>query len=207
MKKQKPGHTNVKIYAAAFVVFAFVGWLVFSFFFQPTDPLPVLGEPGHLVGRFSFTDQDGNTITEREVGGKIRVVEYFFTTCKSICPIMNTNLAIVQDEFKDRQDVIILSHTVNPSTDSVPVLKKYAERVHAIQGKWIFLTGSKVSLYQVAERSYLLSADTTTITNEADAFIHTRYIALVDQKDQIRGFYDATDRNAINKLIADIHKL
>ena len=189
------------------VVLIILSSIAYSLFSSLGNSLPVLGEPGHLVGSFSFTDQDGNTITDKTIQGKIRVAEYFFTTCKSICPIMNNNLQKVQDAFKDRNDVVILSHTVNPSTDSVPVLKKYAEQMHALPGKWEFLTGTKISLYQMAEHDYLLSADSTIETNEADAFIHTQYITLVDKENHIRGFYDATDKKQINKLIADIKKL
>lgn len=203
----KQGKSRLKKYAVTVAAIVMLVWLAVHFLLQPTPPLPVLGEPGHTVGHFSFTDQDNKMITDRDVEGKIRVVEYFFTTCKSICPKMNDHLKLVQEAFKDRENVVILSHTVNPSTDSAAVLKKYADRMQAIPGKWLFLTGPKIALYQMAEQSYLLSADTTTITNEADAFIHTKYVALIDQEDRIRGFYDATDKKAINKLIADIHKL
>lgn len=206
-KKVKGNKGMLQKLSLAIIVIAIITWIAFVLYSWQKNPLPVLGEPGHTVGNFSFTDQDGKTITDKDVAGKIRVVEYFFTTCKSICPIMNKNLVAVQDAYKDRDDVIILSHTVNPSTDSVAVLKKYADKMHAIPGKWEFLTGSKLALYQMAQQDYLLSADTTTSTNEADAFIHTQYIALVDKENRIRGFYDATNLKDINQLISDIKKL
>ncbi|HVM88004.1 MAG TPA: SCO family protein [Puia sp.] len=182
----------------------FLGVMIFS---RKQNPLPVLGEPGHIVGSFSFTDQDGRKITDRDVREKVRVAEYFFTSCKSICPVMNTNLKQVQAAFKNRNDVIILSHTVDPLTDSLPRLKQYAEQMDAIAGKWEFLTGSKLSLYKMAEQSYLLSADSITDVTEATAFIHTQYVSLVDKQNRIRGFYDATDKKQIEKLIADIKSM
>ena len=182
----------------------FLGILIFS---GKQNALPVLGEPGHLVGSFSFTDQDGHIITDRDVRDKVRVAEYFFTSCKSICPVMNTNLKQVQAAFKDRNDVIILSHTVDPLTDSLPRLKQYAGQMDAMPAKWEFLTGSKLSLYKMAEQSYLLSADSISDAAEANAFIHTQYVSLVDKQNRIRGFYDATDKKQIEKLIADIKSI
>lgn len=180
----------------------FIGVFVFSSF---KETLPVLGEPEHFIGGFSFTNQDGNIITGKDVDGKIRVAEYFFTTCKGICPIMNNNLQEVQAVFKNRDDVIILSHTVDPGVDKPAVLREYANKMHAIPGKWEFLTGDKFALYKMAQQDYLLSTDTTA---DADnAFVHTEYIALVDKQSRIRGFYDATDKKAIQKLIAAIKTL
>lgn len=179
----------------------FVGVFVFS---SVKKQLPVLGEPGHTIGNFSFTDQDGKTFTNKDVDGKIRVAEYFFTNCKGICPVMNNNLQLVQDAFKNRNDVVILSHTVDPDVDDPAVLKTYAKRMHYIPGKWEFLTGDKYALYKMAQQDYLLSTDTANADN---TFVHTQYITLVDKQSRIRGFYDATDKNAIQKLISDIKHL
>ena len=180
----------------------FIGAFVFS---SMKKQLPVLGDPGHTIGKFSFTDQDGKMITNKDVDGKIRIAEYFFTTCKGICPVMNNNLQQVQDAFKDRSDFIILSHTVDPDIDNPAVLKSYAERMHYIPGKWEFLMGDKYALYKMAQQDYLLSADTTS--NADNTFVHTQYITLVDKQNRIRGFYDATDKEAIKKLIGDIKSL
>jgi len=181
-----------------------VGVLGLFFFSKMKNHLPVLGEPGHEVGSFEFLDQDGHRLTDKDVRGKVRVAEYFFTSCKSICPIMNENMQSVQSEFKNREDVIILSHTVDPDTDSPSRLKEYATRMHAIPGKWEFLTGSKMALYKMAQHDYLLSADTISIDNIESSFIHTQFISLVDKQNRIRGFYDATDKKEIEKLISDI---
>ena len=181
-----------------------LGLLLFS---QHKKELPVLGEPGHRVGEFEFLDQDGHIFSEKDVRGRIRISEFFFTTCKSICPIMNGNLQEVQSAFKDRNDVIILSHTVDPQKDDTARLRQYAKQVEAIAGKWEFLTGSKKALYKMAKQDYLLGVDSAADENLETAFIHTQYISLVDKEDRIRGFYDATDKKEIKKLIADINNL
>lgn len=169
------------------------------------EKLPVLGNPGHKVGAFRFVNQEGKPITQEDVKGKTYVVEYFFTTCKGICPKMNANMKKVYDAYKDTPNFLILSHTVDPETDSVPVLKAYAERFDANPRKWLFLTGDKKQLYEVARNEYLLTA------NEGDGgpddFVHTQMFALVDKEGQLRGFYDGTKEEEISKLIKDIKRL
>ncbi|PUZ20953.1 protein SCO1/2 [Chitinophaga costaii] len=173
----------------------------------PPSQLPVLGNPGHLTGKFSFTDQRGNTITEQTVAGKVRVVEYFFTTCKGICPKMNANMRYVYDAYLHDPKVVILSHTVDPETDSVATMAAYAKKFNADPAHWMFLTGSKKALYAVAREQYLLSADEATPKDTAGDFIHTQYFALVDGENRIRGFYDGTNRGEVNQLISDIKTL
>lgn len=170
------------------------------------NSLPVLGNPGHVTGRFSLMDQDGRIVTEAQVSGKIRVVEYFFTTCKGICPIMNLHLQKVDRAFSEKADVVIISHTVDPEHDSVDVMSRYARSMSAKAGKWYFLTGSKHDLYTLAISDYLLSVDSTGADIDHQ-FIHTPYVALVDRENRIRGFYDATSDKEIEKLIGDINKL
>ncbi|RYG25463.1 MAG: SCO family protein, partial [Chitinophagaceae bacterium] len=109
--------------------------------------LRVLGEPGHKVRQFSFTDQEGRTITQKDVLGKVYVVEYFFTTCKGICPRMNENMSKVFQAFRGNKEVMILSHTVDPEKDSVKAMKEYSLRFEADPKQWKFLTGSKKELY------------------------------------------------------------
>lgn len=205
-KKSRVGQQISKFFLGVILtaLLVFAGVFVYSSF---QNALPVLGEPGHTVGSFSFINQDGKTITDKNTQGKIRVAEYFFTSCKGICPIMNNNLKQVQETFKQRNDVIILTHTVDPETDNVAALKKYASSMHAIPGKWEFLTGDKYALYKMAQQDYLLSADTVTAANDDSAFIHTQYITLVDKQNRIRGFYDATDKQSVQKLIAAIKTL
>ncbi|WP_298717776.1 SCO family protein [Chitinophaga sp.] len=168
------------------------------------EKLPVLGSPGHTVQGFSFTDQDGNRITQENVKGKIYVSEYFFTTCTNICPVMNKNMEKVYAVYKDKPNFLILSHTSDPDYDSIPVLKAYAEKHGADPKNWHFLTGDKRQLYKLARESYLV--DDGTFTGEDD-FIHTQWFALVDGEGRIRGLYEGTKVKDVDKLIADIDRL
>ncbi|WP_341838553.1 SCO family protein [Chitinophaga pollutisoli] len=168
------------------------------------EKLPVLGAPGHTVQGFSFTDQDGNRVTQNHVKGKIYVSEYFFTTCTNICPVMNKNMEKVYATYKDKPNFAILSHTSDPDYDSIPVLKAYAEKHGADPKNWHFLTGDKRQLYKLARESYLV--DDGTFTGEDD-FIHTQWFALVDGEGRIRGLYEGTKVKDVDKLIADIDRL
>lgn len=168
--------------------------------------LPIVGnDQNHHVQAFSFVDQDGKTITEKEVAGKICVVEYFFATCKGMCPKMNENMKLVYDKYKNDGGVVLLSHTVDPEHDSVAVLKAYADRFGANAAHWKFLTGDKKQLYDMARYSYLINAeqDTTGVSIDKD-FIHDKHFVLVDGNGRIRGFYDGLDVEQVKKLVADI---
>lgn len=154
----------------------------------------------HSIAPFSFLNQDGKIITEKDYDGKIYVVDYFFTTCKSICPKMTTELIRVQDKFKYTNGVVqILSHTVDPEHDSVPVLKAYSEMVHADTKTWNFVTGDKKQLYDMARNSYLLNA--LEGDGGPDDFIHSELFVLVDKEKRIRGIYDGTNIKEVNDLI------
>ena len=187
------------------------------------------------VGDFSFTNQNGKTITQKEVEDKVYVAEYFFTTCKGICPKMNANMRRVYDVFKDEPNFMILSHTCMPETDSVPLLKAYEARM--INGKlvktadgsytidydatatpvntnppnlnWNFLTGNKAELYKMARQGYGIDngkPDSTQLIK--DQFIHTQFFALVDKQGRVRGMvYDGLSNDEINNLINDIKGL
>ncbi|QJB42754.1 SCO family protein [Chitinophaga oryzae] len=172
--------------------------------FLGKEKLPILGAPGHTVQGFSFTDQEGHTRTKDDVKGKIYVAEYFFTTCTGICPKMNANMEKVYAKYKDKPDFLILSHTVDPEHDSVPVLKAYAEKHGADAKNWWFLTGTKKELYALARQGYLV--DDGTYTGEED-FVHTQWFALVDKTGQIRGLYEGTKKQDVDKLIDDIDRL
>jgi protein SCO1 len=153
----------------------------------------------HTVPPFTFINQKGEKITEASVKGKVYVVDYFFTTCQSICPIMSKQLTRVYNEHKD---IMILSHTVDPETDNPQVLNEYASLHQADPKRWIFLTGSKSELYKQARIGYLLDAQEGN--GGSEDFIHTQNFALIDKKGRIRGFYDGTDSSAVNDLITDI---
>jgi protein SCO1 len=160
----------------------------------------------HSVKPFSFVNQDGKTVTDKDYEGKIYVADYFFTTCKSICPKMATELLRVQDKFAYTKGLVqILSHTVNPENDSVPVLKSYSEMIHADNSMWNFVTGNKKQLYDMARYSYLVNA--MEGNGGPDDFIHSELFVLVDKEKHIRGIYDGTDIKAVNDLLDDIKVL
>ena len=171
--------------------------------FGRKNNLPVLGGPDHHAGSFSFTNQDGETITEKNVQNKVTVAEYFFTTCPGICPKMNKNLQQVYEKFGSNPGFMILSHTVDPGRDSVPVLKAYASLLDACTPGWQFLTGDKNALYETATRDYLLAAADSGHTQ----FVYTQYVALLDKERRIRGFYDMTSTDNVLKLNSDIEQL
>lgn len=171
------------------------------------DKLPVLGEAGHKAGSFSFLNQHGEKITEKEVEGKVAIAEYFFTRCAGICPIMNKNLAKIHETFKDRSDFVILSHSVDPERDSVTAMRNYAARFNATPPSWQFLTGDKYSLYKAAREDYLLAVEDTVTTTLEEDFIHTEFVTLLDKQRRIRGFYNATDSLSVEKLKKDLTTL
>jgi protein SCO1/2 len=171
--------------------------------------LPILGNvPDHHVAPFSFVNQDGKVITNDDVKDKIVVVEYFFATCKGICPKMNENLAKVYAKFKGNSDVMLLSHTVDPLKDTVAALKAYSMKFNADAVQWMFLTGGKQELYDMARYSYLISAtdDTAGISIDKD-FIHDNHYVLVDNYGRIRGMYDGLDDAKVDSMMGHIKLL
>lgn len=165
--------------------------------------LPVIG----YVRPFTFSNQEGREITERDVAGKVYVAEYFFTTCKGICPRMNTNMKKLYDKFKDEKSFLLLSHTVDPETDSVGRMKRYSDSLGVSSDKWWFLTGSKESLYKTARVSYLLDDPKNGSSAIEEQFIHTQLFALVDKQGQVRKIYDGLKNDELQELSADIKEL
>ncbi len=180
---------------------------------------------------FAFTDQNGRPITQQNVADKVYVAEYFFTTCKGICPKMNANMRRVFDVYKEEPGFMILSHTCMPETDSVPLLKAYEAKMLtgilktnkdgsykivtdtgssavAANTNWFFVTGNKEPLYKMARQSYMIDnnkPDSTQLIQ--DQFIHTQFFALVDKERRLRGIYDGLQNAEIEKLITDIKAL
>jgi len=185
--------------------------LVIGFYVALTQVIPGYGEVKlPVVSRvkpFSFTNQDGQQITERHVEGKVYVAEYFFTTCPSICPMLNTNMKKIYEAFKDEPGFMILSHTVDPETDNVTRLKWYADSMHVNTQRWIFLTGRKDSLYQTARNSYLLDDPANNLQNINDQFLHTQFFALVDRNGRVRKIYDGLKKAELEDLKKDIKRL
>ncbi|MGH2552846.1 MAG: SCO family protein [Chitinophagaceae bacterium] len=163
--------------------------------------------PISYVRPFTFTNQDGEKITEKDMLGKVFVAEFFFTTCKGICPKMNNNMKSVYDKFKDENDFIILSHTCDPETDSVVQLKHYADSISVNTSRWIFLTGRKDSLYTMARISYTIDDPANNLRSIDDDFLHTQFWALVDRKGDVRKIYDGLKQSEVRQLIKDAERL
>jgi len=163
--------------------------------------------PISIVQPFSFINEDGKRVTDKDVEGKVYVAEYFFTSCSGICPTMNTNLKRVYEKFKDEKDFLILSHTSDPERDSVPVLKKYADSLGVNTNKWIFLTGRKDSLYTTARISYTIDDPANNLKNIDDDFLHTQFWALVNRKGEVKKVYDGLKEREINAMIKEIEKM
>jgi protein SCO1/2 len=159
----------------------------------------------HTIADFSFVNQNGKTITQKDYEGKIYVADFFFTTCGSICPKMTTNLVDVQKAIINNPKVMLLSHTVFPEVDNVAVLKAYAKKYNVDDSKWNLVTGDKKEIYTMARKSYL--AVKLGKPEELYDMVHTENFVLVDTKRRVRGFYDGTKKEDIQKLIEDINFL
>lgn len=159
----------------------------------------------HKVLDFSLIDQNGDTITQKDYQDKIYVADFFFTRCMTICPIMTTNMERLQKEFLNDDEIMFLSHSVTPDIDSVSVLRAYADKKGVIDAKWHITTGDKKHIYNLARKSYF------AVVDEGDGglqdFIHTENFVLVDKKRRIRGYYDGTSVEDMERLIADIYIL
>lgn len=159
----------------------------------------------HTIADFELINQNGQKITQKDYKNKIYVADFFFTTCPTICPIMTKNMAEIQGSILDDQDVMLLSHSVTPVIDSVPQLKKYALEKGVMDSKWNLVTGDKKQIYELARKSYL------AVKNDGDGgpydMIHTENFILVDKERRIRGFYDGTNKEEIQKLLEDLEVL
>jgi protein SCO1/2 len=206
------------------VIFFSIGVSVTYFMIRPSEKkiLPILNpvdvkkemvDPellrigyGHKVGDFSFLNQEGKMISLDDVRGKVFVAEYFFTTCGTICPIMNQQMQRVAQAYATENDFRILSFTVDPKTDTVEQMKRYATAHGADAKKWYFLTGTQEKLYALARKSFfvLKPAEAENQGDVGSDFIHTNNFVLVDKQLRIRGYYDGTNPKEIEGLIKDI---
>jgi len=201
--------------------------MVFSDYDFSKSNLAVIND----VQDFSFINQDGKTISQNDVDGKVYVAEYFFTTCRGICPKMNANMRRVFNAYRDEPGFMIVSHTCMPEVDSVPLLKAYeakmvngkleqnadgsyrvdydtANHQQIINPNWNFVTGDKTSLYKMARQSYMIDNNKPDSTQQIkDQFIHTQFFALVDKNRRLRGVYDGLKEDEMQKLLADIKGL
>lgn len=184
--------------------------------YNPVDLQPEMVDPeligeglGHKIGAFAFTDQTGKPYGSNNLKGKVYVAEYFFTTCGTICPKMNAQMQRVQAAMKGDDRFEIISLSVDPETDTVEQMARYAKEHGADHEQWHFLTGKKEDLYRLARRSFFVLKP-SEVQNQGDVgsdFIHTNNFVLVDQKKQIRGYYDGTNAKEVDRLIRDIHRL
>ncbi|MDE1190999.1 MAG: SCO family protein [Arachidicoccus sp.] len=186
-----------------FFVLVIIGFLFLTF--AGTDKwktrLPTL----NAVQPFSFINQDNKTFTQEDVKGKVYVTDYFFTTCHGICPSLTNNMKKIYEAFKDDPDFMIVSHTCLPEVDSAVELKHYADSIGVDTKKWIFVTGSKIDLYNAARDSYLLDDKKNAVGNINDQFIHTQFFALVDKNGNVRGeIFDGLKEEDLAKLKEDI---
>ena len=174
---------------------------------RPTPP--ILGTEGHTVMPFAFWGIDSVEVTNRDVEGKITIVDYFFTHCPTICPLISSQLARTQEILNQRgitnEDVMILSHSVDPERDTPERMKEYAQMMNADTTQWKFLTGNKEDLYDQARHGYFLTAMASDTA--AGGFFHSDVFALIDRESRIRGFYDGTSTAEVDEMILDIHKL
>ncbi|WP_264520124.1 SCO family protein [Flavobacterium sp. N1994] len=210
-----------RIFFGTFLIFSIITISLFYNVLKPQKTLPIYNPAdvnpelvdstvqyiakAHRIADFSFTNQNGKTITQKDYEGKIYVADFFFTTCQSICPIMTTNMVDVQKAILNNPKVMLLSHTVTPDIDSVPVLKKYAIEKGVVDAKWNLVTGDKKDIYSMARKSYL--AVKLGKPEELYDMVHTENFVLVDAQRRVRGFYDGTKKEEIKRLIKDINWL
>ncbi|WP_405267968.1 SCO family protein [Cellulophaga sp. Ld12] len=180
--------------------------------YQPADFNPELVDTSllhvkkyHTIGNFSLTNQNGALITNDTYKDKIYIADFFFTTCPTICPIMTDNMGTIQQEILDDDEVMLLSHSVTPEIDSVVQLKAYAIKKGVVDRKWNLVTGDKKQIYNLARKSYM------AVKTDGDGgpfdMIHTENFMLIDKERRIRGTYDGTNPEEIEKLLEDLKVL
>ena len=213
----KGSFSNYKWIGLSIIIWGVISVSLFYSILKPVEKLPIYQPASvnselvdttivhkinyHKISDFSLTNQNGETVTQNKFDNKIYVADFFFTTCQSICPIMTKNMKEIQDKLIKDSEVLLLSHTVFPEIDSVEVLKKYAIENDVIDSKWDLVTGDKKQIYDLARKSYLAAKDNSFGEYE---MIHTENFVLIDKKKQIRGFYDGTNKEEINRLYKDI---
>ena len=210
-----------RVFIGIFLLFSSITLYLFYSALKPTKSLPIYNPSDvnpelvdstvqyiskyHTIADFSFTNQNGKTITQKDYEGKIYVADFFFTTCTSICPKMTSNLVDVQKAISNNPNVMLLSHTVFPEVDNVATLKAYAIEKGVDDKKWNLVTGDKKEIYAMARKSYLA----VKMGKPAELYdmVHTENLVLVDTKKRVRGFYDGTKKEDIKRLIEDINFL
>jgi len=160
----------------------------------------------HTIPPFTFTNQEGETVTNKTYEGKIYIADFFFTSCPGICPRLAKNMGELQEVFKEDTGIVLLSHSVTPVKDSVPVLKEYALENNVNSKKWNLVTGGKKEIYSIARQGYFADEDFVK-TQDEDAFIHTENFILIEKKGRIRGVYNGTLAVEIDRIVRHIKLL
>ncbi len=217
MTNKKSSPSTLIAFVAVFLIGVFVVYFIQNSgdklpIYNPADINPSLVDESvrdvktnHRIQTFSLINQLGDTISEKNFEGKIYVADFFFTRCMGICPKMTKQMDRAATELADEKDVMFLSHSVTPVSDSVVVLAEYAELYGANPEQWMLVTGDKKEIYDLARKFYF--AVTTEGTGDSTDFIHTENFVLIDKEKRIRGFYDGTSSNDVDQLIDDIRTL
>lgn len=179
------------------------------------DALPILGHQSiegtdttfHQIADFAFIDQDSQLVTNATFSNQIYVADFFFISCPTICPVMKKQMIRVYEKFKDNPEVALLSHTIDPRHDSVSVLKEYATQLGIETSKWHMVTGKTETIYDIALKSYMVTAMEDSTAKDEGGIIHSGAFLLVDKNRRIRGQYDGTKEEEVDQLIKDIEKL
>lgn len=195
-----------RIFYIVFFAVLVVGFFVVMSFLVPGFTNPPL-KPIGRIKPFHFINQDGKTITEKHIADKVVAIEYFFTTCKGICPRMNNNLRKVHDAHKNKPDFLILSHTCDPETDSAARLKLYSDSMQVNTAQWMFLTGRKDSLYYMARHAYKIDDPGNNLNRIEDDFLHTQFIALINRKGEVVKIYDGLKGSEMAAMEKEVGRL
>lgn len=195
--------------------------LAFSSCSSTDDKLPILGQREAVtklvdgktvtdssyqtIPDFAFVSQYGDTVTSKALDGKVYVADFFFTSCPTICPKMKVQLKRVYEKFKGNSNVMMLSHTIDPAHDSVPVLKEFADNLGITGRQWLFVTGDREKIYDIGQNSYMVTAQADSTA--PGGVVHSGAFILVDKAKHIRGIYDGTTEAGVDKLMADIDRL
>ena len=204
------------------VVWGLFGWLFLLWSCNSSDDkLPILGQREAVtktvdgksvtdtvyqtIPNFKFASQYGDTVTARTLDNKIYVADFFFTSCPTICPKMKVQLKRVYEKFKGNPDVMLLSHTIDPAHDSVPVLKEFAQNLGVTGRQWLFVTGDREKIYDIGQTSYMVTAQADS--SAPGGVVHSGAFILVDKAKHIRGIYDGTTEVGVDKLMRDMDRL
>ena len=170
------------------------------------DPRDEVLDTFHTISSFKLVNQEGEIVSNETFNDKIYIVDFFFTICPGICPKMMDNMSILQDEFIDVDDVLLLSHSVTPERDSVSVLKEYAEERGILSDKWHLVTGAQEEIYKLGRKDYFIEED-LGIEKDLDEFLHTENFVLIDKDRHIRGIYNGLNKTSVRQLITDVKAL